>query len=204
MGEIIIEIPKYITHVELAKARRAKRYKVGDRIPKKFKDFEFNDKGVLVDDKGIPIIKNPATAGTPRLKKINGQEIYSGRMHPRVRAKVIAEMKTFFRPFFDDIDPVTEEELPVKIAIEMHTPLGNGMWDLDNLWVYTKVLQDVIVDKGILPDDNVQYITNSGENQFVPTDTDEERKIIVTIVSNNEGRHETTTKHKDIGRTFGG
>ena len=154
MGKITINVPKYITHVELSKQRRAKRYKKGDKIPKKYQGegYHFNRNKLLVDPEGSLVIKNSRTAGTPRLKKINGQEIYSGNMHPRVRAKVISEMKAFFaEPIgkaFKKHGPIPDDDIPAKMSIDIYTIIGEANWDLDNLWIYTKVIQDVVAECG--------------------------------------------------------
>lgn len=210
MGKITINVPKYITHVELSKKRRAKRYYKGDKLPKKYQgaDYHFNRNKVLVDSEGTPIIKNSRTAGTPRMKKINGQEIYSGNMHVRERAKIVSEMKGFFADHvekaFKKYGPIPDDEMPVKVSIEIHTIVGEGNWDLDNLWIYNKVIQDVIAECRFIPNDNINYVTNTGELQFVEIDDIEKRKIVIKIEKDkqNESKRQTKRKRKDVRRDF--
>lgn len=188
MDEIlVIEIPGYITHVELSKSRRKKYFVPGDKIPLKYQKepFEFV-KGRLTNTKTKEVVvKNPRVAGTPRLKKINGQDFYSGNVMPQVRAKIILEMKKFFSVHFKGIPPIEAKYFPIELEIEIHYVIKNDLFDIDNLgWVYTKVIQDVLKDENIIPEDDVRYIRKSGGCQFVPVENENDRKIVIRIKKN--------------------
>lgn len=177
---ISIEVPKYIKYVMLSRSRRAKYYtKKSKVIPKKYASLKFNTKGILVDILGNPIIANPRSLGTPRMKKINGQDFYKGTDSPHIRSKVVSEIKSFFTPFVKKCAKVTE--YPVRIELELHDVVGVGNWDLDNLWIYNKCMQDVLVTEGILPEDNVMYITHAAAPQFFPVDDEEDRKLVFKV-----------------------
>lgn len=182
---LLIEIPGYITHVELSKSRRKKYFTPEDKLPLKYQKETFGFvKGKLVNlETKEVVIKNPKVAGTPKLKKINGQDFYSGNVIPQVRAKIIAEMKRFFSQHLEGIPPI--EEFPVEMEIEIHYVVKHDLFDVDNLgWVYTKVIQDVLKDTGIIPDDDVRYIRKSGGCQFVPVASEDDRKIVIKISKN--------------------
>ena len=184
---LLIEIPGYITHVELSKSRRKKYFTPEDKLPIKYKTERFGFvKGKLVDlETKQVVVKNPKVAGTPKMKKINGQDFYSGNVIPQVRAKMIAEMKKFFTEHFEGIPAIPMDEFPVEMEIEIHYAMKNDLFDVDNLgWVYTKVIQDVLKDTGIIPDDDVRYIRKSGGCQFVPVDSEDDRKIVIKISKN--------------------
>src|SRR5210317_1647816 len=101
--EILFEvtIENYIRRVKIADKRRAKYYIKGANKPlirhlqkdrKTLKDHliwkKYNGKLVLFDTESKKkVVRNPRAAGEPRYKLINGQEIYSGNMHPAQRAK---------------------------------------------------------------------------------------------------------------------
>lgn len=190
MNQVLFEvnIPDYITHVKLSEHRRAKHYRKGDKIPLKYmpnKGYSFNKKDILVDNLGNPVIKNIRVAGTPSWKKINGQEFYKGSTNPVVRSKMVATMKDFFRPYFNDIKPLSPEQMPITVELEIHdNPLDE--FDIDNLgWIYTKVILDILTEKKIIPDDSVNYVAKSGGCQFVRTAPDELRQLTVIISKNN-------------------
>ena len=104
-----IEIPNYITHIKLSESRRAKYYTVTeeDRIPKKYKKLgiSYDKKGIALDNEGEKIIKNTRVAGTPKLWKINSQDLYSGNLHHHSRAKIMVELHKYF------VDVVTKNLL---------------------------------------------------------------------------------------------
>ena len=143
-------------------------------------------KGKLCElDTKIPVIKNSRSAGTPRLKKINGQDFYSGNVMPQVRAKIVSEMKRFFAEHFEGIPPIDENDYPIEMELEIHYTIKNDLFDIDNLgWVYTKVIQDVLKDAGIIPEDDIRYIRKSGGCQFVEVETEDDRKILIKIKKN--------------------
>lgn len=179
-----VHIPDYITHVKLSSKRRAKYFMRGDNIPKKYLNSgcSFNSKNQLIDLDGSLVIKNPRVAGTPSWKKINGQEFYQGMGNPIMRSKIIGAMKDFFRPYFDDIQPILH--FPIAVELEIHDN-PTDEFDIDNLsWVYTKVILDVMAEKGIIPDDNVNYITKSGGCQFVRTKEGQQKQLIVRVSQN--------------------
>jgi hypothetical protein len=179
-----LNIPDYITHVQLSQHRRTKYYKRGDKIPLKHQTCTYNKKGILVDSKGEQVVKNPRVAGTPGWKKINGQTFYQGTGNPILRAKIIGAMKDFFRPYFDDIRPIAKDNLPITLELEIHDNPADE-FDIDNLsWVYNKVILDVMTEKKIIPDDNVNYVAKSGGCQFVRTTEDQQRQLIVRVLKN--------------------
>jgi len=187
MTQVLFEvnIPDYITHVQLSEHRRTKYYGKEDKIPVKHNSNVFDKKGRLLGPDGNPVVKNPRVAGTPSWKKINGQEFYKGTSNPIIRSKVIGAMKDFFRPYFNDIPPLQADQMPVTVELELHdNPVDE--FDIDNLaWVYTKVILDVMAEKKIIPDDNVNFVAKSGGCQFVRTKAGEMRQLTVIISKNN-------------------
>lgn len=179
-----ITYPKFLTHVKLADKAAPKYYKKGVQLPKKYQDTEKyvfckkTDK-LIRRSTGQFVIKNSATVGKPRYKKINGQEIYSGNMHHAVRTKMVNAIKDDARPYVKNVMPVTDG--PFRLEIDMYDELGKGDWDLDNRWVYTKCLQDLLVKEKILPEDNVLCISSSPGFKFTPVDSAENRKIVLRI-----------------------
>ena len=178
MTEIVI--PEYITHVELSKSRKAKYYKRGQATPKKYEKYKKYDlQGRLLDEKGEPIIANPRIAGTPKLMKINGQQLYSGNMNPLVRSKVVNKIKEFFA---DYIPAGMQVQVPTRLEADLYAPLAAKNWDLDNQWIYHKCFIDALVAKSVLPDDNVMFVTQAPGFLYYPVTEPEERQLIYRLI----------------------
>ncbi len=105
-----VEIPDYIERIQLSKSRRPKFFQKGDNIPKRYRDerfFNFNGRGVLVNvDTEERVIANPRAAGTPREKRINGQDIWSGMDHFLRSKKAI--LNSFLNAKNDFFKPILE------------------------------------------------------------------------------------------------
>ena len=181
---LIIEIPNYLTHVQLTKGRRPKYYTKGTNIPKKYQKYkQYDSKGRLLDDNKKPLIANPASVNKPRIKKINGQELYSGNMPPHMRSKVVACIKESFEPFLKKVKPILD--FPIRIDAELHTIPGTWGWDLDNQWIYHKCFQDALVAQGIIPDDSIYYITQAPSFSYCPVERLEDRKLVYRITTDD-------------------
>jgi len=175
-----IIIPQYLTHVQLTKGRRPKYYTKGTKIPKKYQKYKtFDVKGRLLGDDNKPLIANPASVNKPRIKKINGQELYSGNMPPHLRSKIVAVMKEHFVQHLRKCNPVVD--FPIAITAELYTVPGAMNWDLDNQWIYHKCFQDALVEANVIPDDNIFYITQAPAFSYTPVERLEDRKLIYRI-----------------------
>lgn len=95
-------------------------------------------------------------------------------------------MKSFFRGYIKSAKPIPNDGYPVKISLDIFMPVDRGMdFDLDNLsWVYVKAISDVLVDCGIIINDTVEFITNTGECQFHIVDDATQRKMIINVFKN--------------------
>lgn len=142
MKPIEINIDNYIREVVISKAVRAK-YKLN-------KD-------------GDKVVSNPRSAGKPRYKKINGQDLWSGINH-NLRSKIAKELKIFFYEHFRNKKiKIKKKDYPLSIAIIFYGPLGE--FDLDNhsSW-YRKCIQDALCG-------NVEFdkvIDERGKKSYVP------------------------------------
>lgn len=178
---IEITIPQHITHVKLSNSRKAKYYKRGSKMPDKYlnrKVYKFDTKGYLCDPAGERVVANPKSVGTPKLLKINGQSIYSGNMSPIVRSKVVNQIKDSFAPYLKGIEPVS---VPVQLEADLYSPVAAKNWDLDNQWIYNKCFLDALVANGIIPDDNIMFVTQAPSLRFFPVDDLEKRKLVYRL-----------------------
>lgn len=176
-----IEIPEYITHVQLSKSRRKKYYKKGKKRPKKYQKegYTYDKKGWLRDPDGNRVVSNPRAAGTPKMKKLSGNAFSTGFGSPHVRHKLVKAMKSFFSDYVEDLEPL--ETFPLRVEWEMHIPVDPANFDMSNFWFYYKYFEDTLVSCGIIPDDNIKYITSPGAPLLVPVDDEEDRKFIFRL-----------------------
>jgi hypothetical protein len=182
MRRLLLEIviPQYITKVALSESRRPVYYSTtGKRKPPK---KLLKDKLYTVDKKGYLRYRptgDKKVVGTPKYQKINGQDFYSGFGSHHLRMKIVAGIKNFCRPFIKSLPKITE--YPVQFEMELHNITGEGNWDLDNLWIYTKCIQDLLVEEGIMPDDNIQFVSKPAAPEFFPISNEEDRKLVFKI-----------------------
>ncbi len=189
--ELLLEIviPEYITHIPISEKRRAIYYNTSGKRkpPKKF----LKDKMYMIDKAGYlryrptgdKVIANKKVVGKPKLQKINGQDFYSGFGSHFTRMKIVVGIKNSFKPFINKLEKLTV--FPVQFELELYTIIGEANWDLDNLWIYTKCFQDLLVEMGIMPDDNIQYVSKPASPEFFPVKDEKDRKLIFKIYKDN-------------------
>lgn len=178
-----IVINDYIEYIELSKHRRAVYYKKDDKIPKKYLDktkYEFI-KEILVDSETKEkIIKNSRSVGTPKRKKISGQDIWMG-MHYALRAKIAKELKIYLKKQFKilGLQPIKSEDYPISIQLDFHKPFGEANWDIDNhALIYRKCILDAL--KGdYIEDDSVKFVRGI-PSFYIPCEK-KDQKLVITI-----------------------
>jgi hypothetical protein len=152
------------------------------RIPGRFRNekYTFNSYGILIERRtGREVVANPRTAETPKLKKINGQEFYNGKICPMVRSKMIREMQAFYRKH---IPTTTKIDSPCKLRLEIHSTRKEGEQDMGNMsWVMVKVISDAMVDNQILPEDT-DRVLKGFEVDVVPVDDPGKRKLVLSLL----------------------
>ena len=84
--------------------------------------------------------------------------IFYGGVHWAIRKKLVELCKFYLISKMRAYKPIDEEQLPIKIEIVYSSP--KHTFDIDNKAGYwLKVLLDLIKQKGIVPDDNVKFIS---------------------------------------------
>lgn len=189
-----IVIPKWLTRVEFSKATRTKYWetKHTDKLPKKHSENlhgvkVFNGKAFLVDKEGNRFIKNPKKAGKPNTWRINGQDLYNAVMDWRKRKK----MATFYHDYFSKF--ILEQAKPILFTEDMIGIYGLSIScdiyeikkfpipDVSNMWLLEKFFEDSLVNCNIIPDDNPNYVLESGRKRYHWVNTQEERKLVFNI-----------------------
>ena len=131
--------------------------------------------------------------------KINGQKLFTG-MNYHLRALVVRRMHTYIQQYVPntlDLSHVT----PMKVKLYVYTPINHGdvrmykgelrwrkakvgyvpKWDVDNLWIWIKCFQDTLVEMGLLTDDNINVIPNSGEIEYIEVKDFKDRKLVFEL-----------------------
>ncbi len=164
----IFPIPR---KVQMSAKKRTRYYKRSKNLPKKVIEglqkgmYVFSPTGyVLIKGSkvklAIPRNKGSETTGTTL--SINGQLLYNGMVNPITRAKYITKIKELIRPFLINQQPIDPGYFPITLSAKLHVFIENGTnWDVDNLWLYGKCIQDLMVELRMIPDDNVKYISGS-------------------------------------------
>jgi len=131
--------------------------------------------------------------------KVNSQSIYSGMNH-FTRGKIVGELHKHLGAYIpDDLD--LKKFFPLSIRLELHIPPNyegvkmlkgklhwtepklnhEPRWDADNQWLWIKTFQDTLKEKGVIPEDNVMWIPDTGRITFVPVDDIKKRKLVYVI-----------------------
>ena len=135
--------------------------------------------------------------------KIGYNKIYSSS-HYTVRAAFVAALHKYIEKH---IPKNLAVNTPIATHLEVHVPINYGNvkslrdkktgkrrinwkkpakdhkpnWDIGNLaLVWLKSLDDMLVKKGVIPDDTIEYLTKS-TYEFIPTEFLNERKLIYII-----------------------
>lgn len=187
--EQVLLVPEYVASVKISNSRRPTYYKEGSSVPKKYSDinrYEFRtkrfknfNKKLLYDKQEKEfVIKNKAFIDKPRILTIGGNMIYTG-MGEHIRMKIIEAIKDNFRPYVQRLNKI--EEFPIQIDAHIHCLPRMRNWDIDNLWIYIKSFQDLLIECDIIPDDSVRYITKAPSFEYFPVKEDSDRKMVFRL-----------------------
>jgi len=185
MQTFSIVIPEYITNVRVSNSRRSQFFKLGDKIPLKYSGTEYTYKqGKLYNSvERAFIIKNSLSKDKPRYVAISGNALYA-RMHERIRIKIMNELKKSMLPHIPK-EPLDKSLFPLKVKMLIHRTVDKGQWDIDNFNIfYFKAFFDLLRDKGIIPDDSIEFLTGVG-SEFIPVTDDKDRKLEFIFERNN-------------------
>lgn len=183
----IIKIPEFKTKFEISHSRRAKYYKFGDNIPKKYNIAEYyhydeNTKILMDTINKTKVIKNTRVAGTPKYWVLNGQSLYSGNMHQMVRNKVTNLVHEYLSSFIGEVVPIelkTGEYLKIRCILAELKGVAN--WDCSNKWPWIKWFEDTMVESGKISEDKITVVRSSGEIYFHEVENISERSITFVV-----------------------
>lgn len=190
----VVNIPLYPSKVLVAKARRGVPYVSEDskvrgkvNIPPSFLNnpkYIFNEKGILiVVETGESKLANPKVVGQPRYWVVNFQDIWNQNITKQARAMRVDKLKAILRPYIVGIRPI--KVFPLEININLYDTSMNV--DISNKGVvYIKVIEDLLVGEGVIPDDTVEYINCSGRVKYIQVEKESERRLELVILKSNK------------------
>lgn len=138
------------------------------------------------------IARKTRKSGRPRFWTVNGQGLYSATLYWRVRSKLTDYFHKYLSKYIlsqitkGDITNINSRVYPgslekLSISLDIYDIRRGKMPDIGNLWLWTKWFEDALQHSGVIPDDNPDYIIESGRTRYYFVDSEEDRKLIFTI-----------------------
>jgi hypothetical protein len=137
------------------------------------------------------LAKKSKKTGKPRWWTINGQGLYNATLHFRARGKIT---KYFHKKLSKYIrEQITEDEqkrldlvhpessIKYGISVDIYEVRRGVMPDIGNMWLWPKWFEDALQECGVIPDDDPDYVIESGRKRYYWVDTAEERKLVFHI-----------------------
>lgn len=148
-----------------------------DRHPKIIKQKEY-----CTTPEGELFLKNTKKVGTPNIWVINGQQLYSGTMHPLIRSKITKYFHNYFANYIKAQLPIDiSKEGLLSISCDIYEIKRAHIPDIDNLWPIIKWFQDALQETKRIPDDAPDFIIESGRKRYHWVTNETERKLVFTI-----------------------
>lgn len=185
-----IIIKEFNEYLKLAEKRKVVPFLKNSKkkLPQKYqtKEYRWNAKNQLIDLNGIVVPSNPIVAGTPRLWRINGQDIYNQKIKHSARGGIMDKLHKVFDPIISKIDAIEPKYFPLTLEVLFHIVDQNKIVskdkniDNDNRWIYEKVIQDSLSSTKRIPDDN-PYVINENIKKTIFVDNPEDSKLEIII-----------------------
>ena len=176
----------------LSKAQKPKYWKFKDlaKVPKKYQ-HDLSTEALVIGNtlyaktfNNERIIKNTKSLGKPKLWVLNGQSLYSGNLHPLIRAKIRDHYHKLFRDCIKDSKLAVidiPQGLALKVSVDIYELNKGHLPDALNLWPLIKWFEDSLVELGVIPDDSPKYVRSSGENTYIWVENEDQRKLVFKI-----------------------
>jgi hypothetical protein len=182
---LVIRFKNYPTRIQMTESRRAKYYHNLSDLPSNWNRKNFYKKGSYIYRRKDHerVIKNRSVVGKPRYETLSGNKFWSGYGHPSTRARIARELKALLRETMTTEGNLSPEDYPLKVSWSISKPITNETQEFDasNLWFYYKMIEDLLVDEGILPDDNFRFISWPSGPMLRSCENEEDREIVVTL-----------------------
>jgi hypothetical protein len=80
----------------------------------------------------------------------------------------------------------------LSISVDIYEIKRGIIPDIGNMWLWLKWFEDALQDAGIIPDDNPDYVIESGRTRYHWVENESERELVfnIEIINLNKVTHE--------------
>jgi len=138
------------------------------------------------------IAKKSRKSGRMRYWTINGQGLYNATMHYRLRSKITEYYHRYLSKYIKQ--QITDKQIKelnnhifvgsshkLSVSLDIYEVRRGKMPDVSNLWLWTKWFEDALQESNIIPDDNPDYVQESGRTRYHFIDNKEDRKLVFNL-----------------------
>ena len=136
------------------------------------------------------VAKKSKKSGKPRYWTVNGQGLYNATLHFRLRSTITKYFHKYLSKYIRE--QITKEDIltlsqgfanrmVIGVSVDIYEIKRGKMPDIRNLWLWGKWFEDALQECGVIPDDNPDYVIESGRTRYFWVDTAEERKLVFKI-----------------------
>lgn len=141
-------------------------------------------------ERKIQLTKKSKKTGKPKFWTINGQSLYNATMHYRTRSSVTAYFHKYMSKYIKE--QVSKEDITLinlrlsnnfklSISLDIYEVKKGNLPDISNLWLWIKWFEDALQECEIIPDDNPDYIIESGKKRYYWVENEDQRKLVFKI-----------------------
>jgi hypothetical protein len=138
------------------------------------------------------VAKKSRKSGRARYWTVNGQGLYNATLHYRLRSKVTKHYHKYLSKHIkqqiskEQIDELNNlvflgSSHKLSVSTDIYDVRRGSMPDVSNLWLWTKWFEDALQESKIIPDDNPDYVIESGRIRYHFIDNLDNRKIVFTV-----------------------
>jgi len=138
------------------------------------------------------VAKKSRKSGKPRWWTVNGQGLYNATLHYTVRSRVTAYYHTYLSRYIknqiseQDIELIRSlvyigSEYKLSTSVDIYEIRRGKLPDCSNLWLWMKWFEDALQESGVIPDDDPDYIIESGRKRYHFVDSEDKRKLVFHI-----------------------
>jgi Holliday junction resolvase RusA-like endonuclease len=138
------------------------------------------------------LVKKSRKSGNPRYWTINGQGLYNATLHYRARGKITKYFHKYLSKYI--LEQITKADIKLlrklvykdsthklSISLDIYEQRLPKIPDIGNMWLWTKWFEDALQETGVIPDDNPDYVIESGRKRYHWVDNESDRKLIFNI-----------------------
>lgn len=187
-----VEIPEWVDRYTMSKASAPKywEWKDLDKLPKKYRDLVDRHpllkgrKAFCATPNGERFLKNTKSVGKPKYWILNGQDLYSAVLNWRQRKTIAEFYHKYFQKYIEEqLTPIELDwdNYALSISCDIYEIKRGQMPDVSNMWLLEKFFEDALQEVNIIPDDNPDYVLESGRKRYHWVNLPSERKLIFNI-----------------------